>query len=154
MKRLIIKTLSSFGYVLLRADTWQDVQRRLREAEAAKSKSAPAAPPPTPPPPPAPTTDPALDSQLAECRDQLAACAKERHLLSLKMGRAEASIDALARERDRLQAELAASQERFGRADTTGRIQELESKNKHLRQRLADLEFYLKETRGAGTTYL
>src|SRR5262245_34665457 len=47
VKRLIIKTRLSFGYVLLRAATWQDLQRRLHETEAAKSRSASAAPPAT-----------------------------------------------------------------------------------------------------------
>jgi septal ring factor EnvC (AmiA/AmiB activator) len=153
VKQIILKMLVSFGYVLLRADAWQDMQRRLRAVEVTKSKNESETMPP-PPPTPTPAPAPQLEGELTECRNQLAACASERHLLNVQMGRAQASVNALQRERSRLQGELAASREQLDGADPTGRIQELEAEKRRLQQRLFDLEVYLKETRGRGASYL
>jgi hypothetical protein len=67
--------------------------------------------------------------------------------------RHEALIKHLERQRDELAAQLAASREALARADVSGRITALEAENRQLRQRLNDLEAYLKHTRGEGARY-
>ena len=151
------------GYVIVKADTWREHERQLTEALSARAET--------------PITQ-ALASaceatniqlkgqlseyksqltsfadQLGQCQSQLAECAKERHLLSLRIGRAEAHAHSADRERGRLQSEVTACRDQLARADTSGRIGELEAENRRLRQRVADLETYLEETRGPGYNF-
>jgi chromosome segregation ATPase len=84
---------------------------------------------------------------------RLGECVNARHLLTLQMGRLQARVQALKRRRDRLQTELRFSREQISRADTSGRIQELETENHRLWQRISDLEVYLRETRGSSRPY-
>jgi chromosome segregation ATPase len=84
---------------------------------------------------------------------RLGECVNARHLLTLQMGRLQARVQALKRRRDRLQTELRFSREQISRADTSGRIQELETENHRLWQRISDLEVYLQETRGSSRPY-
>jgi uncharacterized protein YhaN len=62
-------------------------------------------------------------------------------------------VKALERQRDELTAQLAACRDDLARADGSGRIAALEAENRRLRQRLHDLEAYLKHTRGEGARY-
>lgn len=69
--------------------------------------------------------------------------------------RAQTQIQALERRCAALKAELTACQDRLAQADASGRIRALEQENRELTQRLADIEVYLKETRGkTGPSYL
>jgi septal ring factor EnvC (AmiA/AmiB activator) len=67
--------------------------------------------------------------------------------------RSELLIAALQRQRDELAGQLAACRKDLSRADSSGRIAALEAENQRLRQRLHDLEAYLKHTRGEGARY-
>ena len=94
-----------------------------------------------------------LQNQLTACRseqgelqNQLTACRGERHTLALRIDRSEAKVHALMRDRDRLQTDLTACRGQLARADTTGRIHDLENDTQRLRQRIADLEVFLQET--------
>jgi chromosome segregation ATPase len=89
----------------------------------------------------------------ADLEKRLGECVNGRHLLTLQMGRLQARVQALKRRRDRLQTELRFSREQILRADTSGRIQELETENHRLWQRISDLEVYLQETRGSSRPY-
>jgi chromosome segregation ATPase len=100
----------------------------------------------------------ALDSadaaaKFADLEKRLGECVNGRHLLTLRMGRVEARVQALKRRRDHLQTELRFSREQISRVDTSGRIQELEAENRRLWQRISDLEVYLQETRGSSRPY-
>lgn len=142
MKQFIIEIVARLGYVLLRADEWQDYKHEIKARAAAQLREADSG------------AGAQQSDELAKCKEQLVACAHERHLLNVRMGRAEASVDAFKRERNRLQAELAASREQLSRADLTGRTRELEAEIHRLRVRLADLEVFFKETRRSSATYL
>jgi DNA repair exonuclease SbcCD ATPase subunit len=84
---------------------------------------------------------------------RLAECVNERHLLTLRIGRAQARVQAFKRRRDHLETELRLSREQISRLDTSGRIRELEAENRGLWQRISDLEVYLQETRGSSRPY-
>ena len=146
------------GYVIFKADAWRGHERQLTEALSVQAEAqAIAARAST-----LAASNALLEQQLSEyksqltsfadqlgrCQSKLAECAKERHSLSLRIGRAEANARSADRERARLQSELEVCRDQLARADTAGRIGEVEAENRRLRQRIADLETYLKETRG------
>lgn len=81
-----------------------------------------------------------------ELQNQLTACRSEGHTLALRIDRSEAKVHALMRDRDRLQTDLTACRGQLARADTAGRIHDLENDTQRLRQRIADLEVFLQET--------
>jgi chromosome segregation ATPase len=89
----------------------------------------------------------------ADLEKRLGECVNGRHLLTLQRGRLQARVQALKRRRDRLQTELRFNREQISRADASGRIQELETENHRLWQRISDLEVYLQETRGSSRPY-
>jgi len=152
VKRAILRIFQQAGYVIVKTDTWRELERRLaksavaepatavanvsagesarRELSECRSQLA------------------AVESQLAQCQNQLSECASERHSLSLRIGRAETNARSADRERARLQSELAVCRDQLAQVDIAGRIGELETENRRLQQRLADLQTYLKETRG------
>lgn len=76
--------------------------------------------------------------------------AREYVSSSPQMARVQMQIQALERRCADLTAELKTCREQLARSDASGRTRELEEKNRQLSQRIADLEVYLKETRGTG----
>jgi len=134
VKKAILSIFQQAGYVILKTDTWQELGRRLSECRsqlaAVESQSV------------------QCQNQLSQCQNQLSECVSKRHSLSLRIGRAEANAHSADRERARLQSELMVCRDQLAQVDIAGRIGELETENRRLQQRLADLQTYLKETRG------
>jgi hypothetical protein len=67
---------------------------------------------------------------------------RQRDLAEKHTVRLELRIQALKRRRERLQAELCKFQDQLARADTSGRIRELQEEKAQLQQRLSDLQTY------------
>jgi len=139
VKQLLLRALERMGYVLIHAPAWRELQNQLtacgsergelqNQLTACRSERG------------------ELQNQRGELQDQLTACRSERHTLALRIDRSEAKVHALMRDRDRLQTELTACRGQLARADTTGRIHDLENDTQRLRQRIADLEVFLQET--------
>ena len=144
MKKAILSIFQQAGYVILKTDTWQELGRRLSECRSqlaavesqlvqCQNQLSQLA---------------AVESQLVQCQNQLSECVSKRHSLSLRIGRAEANAHSADRGRARLQSELMVCRDQLAQVDIAGRIGELETENRRLQQRLADLQTYLKETRG------
>lgn len=127
MKRIILKTLEQLGYKLMRVDEWSALQGQWGFREAGIGT---------------------LEAQLTNCLNDC-------HRLGLRGDRAEARIQALARSRDHVRADLQTCRELAAAEDPSGRLGELENENRRLQRQLADLEVYLRETREAsGVSYL
>jgi chromosome segregation ATPase len=138
VKRIILRTLERLGYKLVHFDEWSSLQGQLANQlqhalianEAVRERAN------------------SLEARLTNC---LSDC----HRLGLRGDRAEVRIRALKRDRDRVRADLATCRELAAAGDPSGRLDELENENGRLRQRLADLEVYLQETRKtSGVSYL
>ena len=139
MKSLILKIVRRLGYVLIRKGEWESIQSRLSDTANDTSVAQRLA-----------------DSArlLTECRTQLANCIGERDLTSAKLGRAKIAVETLQRTKKDFQSQAEESRAQLARLDTSGRIAELELEKIRLKQRICDLETYLKETRGATLPYL
>jgi len=83
-----------------------------------------------------------------ELQNQLTACRSEGHTLDACVAnrsfRGQGSRPYA--DRDRLQTDLTACRGQLARADTAGRVHDLENDTQRLRQRIADLEVFLQET--------
>lgn len=123
MKRLLLFIVKKMDYVPLKSHAWRDYQQRLADSEA-REKS--------------------LRAQIEQGPEP------GRHPSA---ERADMLVKALERQRDELTSQLAACRADLARADSSGRIAALEAENRQLRQRLHDLEAYLKHTRGEGARY-
>ena len=126
VKRFILKIINRLGYVLMRDGAINALRQQLSDSQ----------------------------HLLTECRGQLAKCIGEKHDLSMKVGRAENVVQAYRRAEKRLQSEVDKSRTQLASHDTSGRISALETEKARLKQRIFDLETYLKETRGGATPYL
>lgn len=148
MKQAFLAMLERLGYVLMHADTWQGLQRRLAEHEASEQRwtsgrqAASAA------------SEGAsserlrqLAAQLAAAQEQLGQCTRDKNVATLQIARADSRVEAFKRENLRLTAELKRCREQVAQGDQSGRILALESENSALRRRLGDLDVYLEETR-------
>lgn len=123
MKRALLNILERFGYVLIHSDVWRSVQYRLSAAHVDQPQTS--------------------DSGIQPAPEKSGQSLPEKN-------RAHTQVQALERRCAGLEAELRACQDQLAQADSTGRVRALEEENRRLARRLADLEVYLKETRGTG----
>jgi chromosome segregation ATPase len=158
VKEILLRICERLGYVVLRIEVWKEFLQRQANIEAsyrsveaqlqanieASQRSVAAQ---------LKGQESCQHNQSEQLESQLASLTSERHFLATRIGRAQARVQALRRRRGHLQAELMVVREQLACRDTTGRIRELETENRRLWQRLADLETYLEETRASSRPY-